>query len=606
MKIESVKKIGLSYRKAVFAAVSVTVIFISVFLVLYPVARINWMPGSFQTYEYKTKSVVDTFDLRTGARTRVNSYMEGKLHMRVFNVHDHSVQVGFFFEPGSIIISGLKTDKLIEMYKNVFLAEFSKNGTINKFYFNNTVSVEDEHYLSNMIESVLFELNGDSRRSWKTIESITEGNVRAEYTSRRHDEYGKKRTAFLEKRNADNPPRINKSEFEYILNRSGSWLKSVKGYEKRTMGEGSQMRVTTYFQIDMGLSQNRNDCSLFEDPRSFEEIAASLKEGFKNTVSAWDQIRNDVYAETLKGENFLSVLSKMKGKKISSLEAVKSFKALFAIRKGALDEAVRTVRSMSLSPLDSQIVMFSIAEFSSPESQKAIIGFLQDASLPMSLRKNAAVYCGLMSDVSVETMKQLESAVQTFKNEKNPELMSASILAIGSMGSRLKNSEETVGEINRYLKENLNKGSDNVTEMSAFLGAAANSGNPDLFASVASFSTSGKSSLRASAIDALHSFEGKEVDSILLSAVKNDSDLFVVSSALSVQMSRPHNADFTDAVLTRLEKEKNAEAKYEMIKYLSSQSVDDSGMKVLNKIKKDETNAQTIVLINEVLNRKKK
>ena len=62
--------------KILIAAVLISSISWGIYSLAFPKINLKWENGAKQTYLYKSKSVLDTFDFKHGGRSRVNSYLE--------------------------------------------------------------------------------------------------------------------------------------------------------------------------------------------------------------------------------------------------------------------------------------------------------------------------------------------------------------------------------------------------------------------------------------------------------------------------------------------------------------------------------------------------
>jgi|GEM_PF-5952171 len=603
------KKSKLPVYKIVIAiAIAIAVSYIS-YILIFPKVAIKWHEGDRLSYTYKTKSVLDTFEMRGGGRTRINSYLEGILRLRIYKVdkaHD-TVQTAFKFEPQKLKITGIDSDKIKNMYNATFLVEFSLSGEPKNFRFSKTVAAEDERFLKDMLNSLQFVTTDNARRSWETNETIPSGLLLSEYTSTGSSSFQKKRIRHIKKSYAIAPPVINKSHFEITLGKS-SWVSSVKGYEKTTLGSESEMRITTYFQNELTPIEG-GICDFFDNTQSFDDLAKNFTSETtpKNEISAWDAVRNNIYAEQLKNASVQSLLADLRAKKMPPSTVVELLSHLFAIKKESLSNAASIIRSGILPPSEYQLILLAMSKFGSTESQQFLINFIENKGLPNRLRADAAVYTRYLNNVSINTVKNLEELAKTTRSEKQGTLSNTIILALGSMCVDNKNEGQSSEEIHRFINDKLSSGISDRNELSAFILAAGNTHNPAHVKSISEYTGDKIPSIRAQAVEALQYMEGEEADNAILSLVKRESDTDVMTSALQTQLSRKQNPAVTDAIVSRLSNDANESARLPMVEYLAAQdNVSSSTKSILKNILKDETNPRTRAKINIILNKEAK
>jgi hypothetical protein len=503
---------------------------------------------------------------------------------------------------------GMDTSKIKKMYQNTFLVEFSMTGEPKKYFFDNSLAVEDEHYFRDMINSLQFVVPSGSRRSWETTEEMSSGLIKSAYKSKNDNTFEKKRIKHLEKLKRENPPVINQSLFSFKLNKKGSWISNSRGFEKTSMGEGSQLRITTYLQTELDLRENDDkNNSFFGDTRSFDEIANMFSSEPKNEISAWDNARFEANAERLKNATVSSILQDLKLNKISPSDAVATLKSLFAMKKNSLTEASNLIHKGNMPAKEYQLIFLAMAQLGSQESQGYLVNFIETKSLPFEMRVQAAMYTAALKNTSIGTAKTLETLAVTTRAERKGEISNTIILALGAMCADNSNSGAVSADINTFIKSKLESGLSDVNETNAFLAAVGNTGNSEHIPVIEKYVNNKAPVVRLSAVEALHSIEGKEADTILISVIKNETNGSVVTSALTSQLMRQENTEITKVVISRLEKETEPNIKLALLEYLHAQEdVDSTGKTVLEKIRKGETNPRIIVMINKILNARPK
>lgn len=595
----------------VIATVSlISVLSFAIYLRMYPEVEINWTDGARQSYSYKSRSVLDTFELKQGGRSRVSSYLEGVLHFKIFKVDkkNDTVKTAFKFEPDELKISGVNSEKIKKMYDAIFLVEFSLTGEPRKFSFSRTLAQEDERYLRDFIDSLKFVTAGNAHRTWETDESTATGVLRAEYSSKGNNTFEKHRVYYIDNHSkTETPPSINKSVFKFTLNDS-SWVSTVKGYEKTTLGDGSGMRITAYLQNELKLLP-QSDSSFFDDQTTYEELSKKYNDTsiIKNSISAWDTVRRDIYADEMKNVTVNSLLGDLRLNKSSPSSIVHSFKNLFSIKPEAIAIAANLVKNGSLPPREYQMIMCAMAQYGSPECQKYLLNFIENRGLPSKLRMDAAIYSGDLNNVSVADAKRLMNISIMSRQEDKGLLSNTILLALGSMCSDGKNNGETADEINRFISNKLTTGTKDTNELAACLAAAGNTHSNVHVKPITEYTKNSSPSIRANAIEALQYIEGEEANKAILSVVERETDTDVLATTLQVQLSRDSNPEITNTVVSRLKNGDDIGTRQPMIEYLTAQDkVDSSTKSVLQDILRTEKNPKIRANINLILNKKDK
>lgn len=597
----------LLLRKITIIALILSFITWGVYSLAFPKVKLNWEAGAKQTYLYKSKSVLDTFEFKNGGRTRVNSYLEGILQFRIYRVDRDKdiVETAFKFEPKELNITGVDTDRIKKMYDSVFLVEFSTSGEPRKFKFSKSLAIEDEHYLCDIIHSIKFVTNNDSRRSWETTESTSTSEIISEYSVAGGKTFEKKRVRYLSKNDViDSLPTINSSKFMVTLG-SSSWISDVKGFEKTTIGNGSEMRITAYLQNELSLLPSESD-PFFDDTTSYSDLSTKFTSETiqKNAISAWDSVRNEIYAEQLKNATVQSLLNDLRLKKASAAETTASLKHLFELKKDSLQNAANLVKNGTIPSREYQLILFAMAQFGSNESQGYLFSFIEDKSLPLKLRIDSAVYSGYLNSVSVENVIKLETLSRITRNENGGQLSNTILLALGTMCADKKNEGETADEINRFISNKLNSQPDDTNELSACLAAAGNTHSNDYVKSVSPYTNNQSPTIRQSAVEALQSIDSKEARQEIISVIEKENDTEVLSTALQSSQLKEFNSSISDIVVSRLDGNSQASTRQPIIEYLAQQNTADSSTKkVLQKLMKNEKDPRNRANINLILNK---
>lgn len=597
----------LSIYKILITVAVVSFISWGIYLLAFPKAKIRWENGAKQTYLYKSKSVLDTFDLKHGGRSRVNSYLEGILRFRIYSVDSKNdiIEVAFKFEPKELKVSGVDTDKIKKMYDSTFLVEFSALGEVKKFKFDKSLAVEDEHYLSEIIHTIKFVTNSDSRRSWETSESNTTSTIIADYSANGSNKYEKRRIRYLKHNDTiDTLPVINNSKFSFTFG-SSSWLTDVRGYEKTTLGSGSDMRVTAYLQTELSILPSENS-PFFDDTTPYSELSNKFinENSSKNEISAWDAVRNSIYAEQLKNATVQSLLNDLRLKRTSPSATVELLKHLFEVKKDSIQNAVNLVKAGTFKTHEYQLILCAMSQYGSTECRRHLFDFVEDRSMPLKLRIDAAVYSGNLNNVPVEDAKKLEILSKITRNENDGMLSNTIILALGAMCANGKNEGETSGEIKRFITDKLNSGLKDSNELSACLAAAGNTHSNDYVKAISPYINDQAPTIREHAIEALQFIDSKEARQEILSVVEKENDIEVLTTALQTPQSKEYNSAVTDLVVSRLNGNTETRIRQPLIEYLAQQNtVDSSTKRVLQKLIKNEKNPRNRANINIILNK---
>ncbi len=549
-----------------------------------PGYSLTWQKGARQAWELRYREIARVYPPK-GRSVTTRYDLKGVLNMRVFDVSEEKVRVGFQISPVSIKVSRQRLPELEKIYSTFFLAEFSPAGKLQKTIFSNEIAAEDEKEIERIIRSFQVIIASNFFGKWETEETDSTGRYLAAYSLDKNKNRIKKiKTAYThvtrEKGHYDGAleAKVNRSENTFTSSPGTSWLARARGSERITLFSEKKRVMTTSLKTRLTLlPATAGNLAIWQKDTSFDTLTEKWQSLPKNRISFRDLktirgLKKEYGNVTLQS---LAVKIFKKYKKFD-YNGVIPFIELLRLYPEKAKEFASFILNSRYNVEQKTILLHALERAGHAEAQKALSSILTGEAYPRAHRVQAAI---AFNAITAPTDEAITSLWETYgyRNPDTPlseELSTTAILALGSIARKKeKGGSDTDRNLAREIKERIfsdisSTPDTDVKKKSALYTAAGNTGTPEALEYLESGLSSQNAIVRSSAVNAIKHVDDENIEETLCNHLQKEKVPIVREAVIRSLYSLEPKEETVSAIIETLPGEKNENVRNRMYRYL--------------------------------------
>lgn len=515
--------------------------------------------GFFSTDDAKGKIAVQN---KAADKTSLKGILSGNLYLKFFS----GESMGDVYKVAGRIENLLYTiNDVPPYYKKAvsypFIFQMSKNGSFSDFLFRNGIPEEAKQVVKNILYAMQTVSPEKPKTSWIARETDTTGRYLAKYQVKNDEKPSK--TLSIEKKKdkylrvhaaksnlntalTGSSVRVDESLIKTTLPKKGAWVISTHQNESTVMLSGateiSRSRIT--------FSAERTSIKIKHPfPDDFGKVLSSLSSSdwFREKFKITDPVFNKL-SENLDLNNALDVYTKMKNDEDSSIrrQAEKFMENYLKLNPmasydliGLLDKDPKRERFDH----ETQLILWRlITQAGHKDAQMAVLSAISNKEYSDLTHIRAMAYVHSFEypeDFLYKGLWNFYHGIDPFNHtEREKELQTMALYAIGVLGSDEKQNEDIKPDIGQTLLENLDKAGDPNLQV-IHLEAIGNYGRPDIIGSLEPYFSSDNEKVRMAAFHSLRRMKDPVAVDTLSKFYEKESSQKVRTVALKILAKMP-------------------------------------------------------------------
>lgn len=534
-------------------------------------AQYNWVEHAKQSYSLSIHSDVQLRFAEFDFARDIKQHVEGKLHMRIFDVEAGHVRVGFEFEPGLYRLDGESAGLVESDLSQPFVVRYDANGRPVDFEFQPGVVRPARILLEESLRLMQVVLPDSQEPAWQTEEEHATGRYRAAYERlTRPGEVVKRKEAYttvnigMTSGTPTSRARVDLVEFQgdFTIAADASWLESASVSEKLVVFQGAE-------QISQAVIEAR--LTRLHEPAAQARLFAAA--GWSELVAAAPVKQADdpgPLAPRPSGEQLSRQIAHLNASDENRATTVRQLGALIATDPQFAEQVVNSINGRGLSGRTDALLINALQLGGTPAAQAALVQLMNDPIDLTNNRSRAVVALGSLAIPDEKSIAALHQTALQRNDAKSATLSNTAMLALGSIGRTLRDVDpERSRAVGDLLTLSLQQSADPL-EAAVALKAMANTRDSRLTPTVSKYLSHAAPQVRAAAIDALGRFGNPATAATLIDVLRMETDSAVVAmvvKSLDELPTAPREA--LALVNERVVQERSSEVRYHMTRYLA-------------------------------------
>ena len=610
-------------KKTIYTAAAIALLFASFFLVssiMRAPGNLYWeaQPGSM--YSFETVDIIHaTMPGNTGSLHK-RIAIKGTLNFRVYSVSEYVISAGFQLSPVSIRIEGKRSMAAEQLYSGLFFADMSRQGRFLNFSFRNTISVEDEKNISEVLRSMQTIIHKRLFPSWDEEASDRNGSYIARYESNRGT-VTRKKIKYITVTDPDgrisagSSIAVKRSNLTVTYNSTVPWISGAQGSEFLVYYSDNIPVLKTSSTVKMSLIpfDPDKDLAIWGGEKSPEDYISEWEKLPKNNISLSRRTDREKLRMKYGDITISRLISKLfsSHKKFNSMAVRELIMYLEAWPESA-EEIPAYLLSQKLTPEQGAMLVHALGRAGHSHAQKSLVTIMEGKDYRRENRIQSAMAFADIIKPEHESIQSLWNAYYTRDTESKADMDIAgtAVLALGSITKKLsatglKTDMENARDIKDRIASDLNEVMDLKTKV-ALIHAAGNTGDTEFIEPLARYLESDSQTLRSSAVASMTYMEDERIDEMLGNVLMKDRSVNVRGAAVTSLYKREPGDKAVSALLKKIRNEDNDIVRGQMYRYLLKNR-DYPGVKdTLRELRKKETAMSNIRMINRALHTRKK
>ncbi|NNF99036.1 MAG: hypothetical protein HKM93_06635 [Desulfobacteraceae bacterium] len=542
-------------------------------------AGLNWVSGDRQAYSLDMQSDI-TLGHTPPSSGSIKHKLTGTLHMRVFDVADEGIKVGFQLSHTLLDVSGSADPSLNEALSSLFYVIFSKQGLALRQTFPGNTDKPIQEMLWELVRSFQVAVQNSSDGKWDVEEEHGSGIYSARYEIQTDGTLQKRKLKYLffKQRGASGMKQgkidIKRSLATITLNKDGSWIDQMRFEEELAVTSDSKTILRAHTTSKLVQLSTWTAENLAIDKISTDSALARItatENGDTATVSPVTEIQDPVSPEELSEAS--DTLDELMDAFIFGTEDRQylrhQLRELIQQYPELSDRIPALIAQHHLTDHTAADLIHLLEQAGHDEAQTALVTLMNESTADHLNRIRATVALGGLDEPSLAALNGLW---QRFGDRSDPiakDLSNTAILSIGSIAARQRIPDpDSYGTLSDQLENSLAYANDAETR-AVVLKAIANTGGPELSPTVQSYLSDPQPRVRAAAATSLGRMAPDGVARSLADKLTDESNRRV-RTAIGTGLLESKQADtYALSVINELiPTETNESSRYAMVQYL--------------------------------------
>lgn len=543
----------------------------------------NWAQGAEQQYRLAIATDVHLLLPGSEAPQTIIQQVAGTLNMKVFDGEEGEIHVGFQLDQPIYTLNHQTDDLLQKRLEAPFVVTFDPLGRPLSFHFPEALQRTDRIILEESIRTFQVVLPEESQTSWTVTEKHATGTYLAQYRLREDNSIEKTKTRYTDIAvSSDDQPaeaHLTQSSAVSRISPDRVWIDAAVVHEALTLSQGSGLSTKSVMKAELkripgtreageGALTKATDWEEMLLAFSLQAPEPDIEEADGDTVSA---------AAPLTSRQQLAGLIEQlnigeKKERITLLKQIE--KALKADPELAYWLAEQVEQSGMTGATDAWLIHL-LERSGTPQAQEALVMVMDDPYYRAWNRVRAIVALGGVENATDEAIASLINISQNRDDVDTADMANAALLALGSIGKSLAESDPERAELIREDLIATLEGARDPSETGVVLKAMENMGDPVLGEVISPYLQDDAPFVRSAAARSLGRIKGEENLDLLADQLEVEQNR-VVRAAIIAGMEDNGGATHrslqtvNDMVLTETE----AGARFHMTKYLGDNLAD--------------------------------
>ena len=535
---------------------------------------------------YDIKFISDILINMSNSKIAQKIDFNGLLNVRIM---ENSKKIIALMQFSSLKISSSNEnmDTLFEkLYSDIFVVEFLKNGKIIDITYK--YKKEDYASLDDLFSTIQVIL--EDKKNYTKIEESTSGEFNIRYTRlNAFNKINKKKTKFTSF-NSEQKMKIVNSNIDFTIN--NDWIVDVFSKNKYKIYQNSSHLMTA----DNTIVLNKTD--IIDESLEIWKFKGS----YKDILSKYSKTSHISFVEQKTDEIKKKIYKKNKTTFDIMLNNIKSNMDIRNIQE--LEEYLRLNPSKIalLYPVflyssdEMQSVYINVFEnIGSPKAQKQLLKILDNEDVK---QLNHLRVLFAFNGIEKPTIKSVDYLWKVY-DERELDLSNTSILALGTLSSKMSNTNNSYNDIQERIRSEYNANINNNRKIRAILLSMQNAKIENFENEILSIikNTSNRK-VKSVAIKTLEGLDKKKVKEKMLRVLQTSNDSLIKASVMDTLKSISSNKKLISQVQNDIFKQDDSLVRKKMIKYLLKyKKTYPENITILKKLHKLERNTENQKLL---------
>jgi len=545
----------------------------------------NWAPVAEQQYRLTITSDVRLVLPGSDIPQTIVQQVAGTLNMKVFDREESQIHVGFQLVHPAYTLNNQTDQTLQKALEAPFVVTFDQLGRPLSFHFPEALQRTERIILEESIRTFQVVLPKEGRISWTATEKHATGTYLAQYRLREDSSIEKKKARYTDiaMSSGDDQPtkaRVTRSSSKSWISPDITWIQTAKVHEALTLSSESGLSTKSVMTAELDIIsdfQEMEDSALSRAADWEEMLLAYAPE-----VPAADSQEADDKA-AVSATAYLTTKARLAGliEQLNTGEKSQRIPLLNQIEKALQADPdlaywlVEQIEQPGMTGATDAWLIHLLERSGTPQAQEALVMVMDDPYYRTWNRVRAIVALGGVENPTEEVIASLVNTSQNRDGADAEDMANAALLALGSIGKTLTESDPQQAELIRDDLIATLEGARDPSEAGVALKAMENMGDPTLDETIAPYLQDDAPFVRSAAARALGRLKGEENLDLLTDQLEVEENR-VVRAAIIAGMA--DNGGATQRSLQTVNdmvlKETEAGARFHMTKYIGDNLAD--------------------------------
>jgi len=544
----------------------------------------HWSQGAEQ--QYQLAIATDIRLLLPGSKTpqTIVQHVSGTLNMKVFELIDGQIHVGFQFAKPAYSLNNQTDDFLQKALEAPFVVTFDSLGRPLSFHFPEVLQRTERIILEESIRTFQMVLPEKGRASWTVTEKNATGTYVAQYRLQEDSsiEKTKNRYTDLAMSSGDDQPaeaRITRSSSVSRISPDIVWIAHAVAHEVLTLSQGSGLSTKSAMTAKLksvSITPDLAENDLFKTQNWEEMLLAFTPQIPEPDIEGTaGEAASTADPLTLKMQLAGLIEQLNNGEKNQRIPLLKQIEKALEADPDLAFWLIGQIEQQGMTGATDAWLVHLLERSGSPQAQEALVMVMDDPYFRTWNRIRAIVALGGVENPTEEAIASLVNITQNRDDADAEDMANAALMALGSIGKTLMESDPQQADLIREeLIATLDETRD-VSETGMVLKAMENMADPALGEVISPYLQDDALFVRSAAARSLGRLKGEENLDMLTDQLAVEENRVVRASIIAGMVD---NGNATQQSLNLVNdmvlKETEAGAHFHMTKYLGGNLAD--------------------------------